>query len=205
LAFVLFGCASSAGEPAAGFMNTAVQAAYLPLSGAAFLVMEGHGAAVVIAPGIAVTNAHNANLVESRDIIGTSVENDLLFFRTRNTATLPQATPYAGEQVVAYGQGADNGLRDAFGTVKVVNAPVLPNCPTCHVQKAFTFESIDGRADAGPGFSGGPVVDRATGALVGITFGFRDIGDMRLMYAYDMARVRAELSAVRNGHSVAQK
>jgi S1-C subfamily serine protease len=205
LALVLFGCASSAGEPAAGFMNSAIQAAYLPLSGSAYLVMEGHGAAVVIAPGIAVTNAHNANIMDSKDIIGTSTENDLMFFRVRNVATLPQAEPYAGEQVVAYGQGTDDGLRDAFGTVKIVNAPVLPNCPTCHVQKAFTFESTDGRADAGPGFSGGPVIDRATGALIGITFGFRDIGDARQMYAYDMTRVRAELSAVRNGHSVAQK
>jgi S1-C subfamily serine protease len=206
LALVLFGCASSAGEPAAGFMNTSVQAAYMPLSGAAYLVMEGHGAAVVIAPGIAVTNAHNANLVSSRDIIGKSAENDLMFFRVRNNATLPEATPYRDEQVVAYGQGLDDGLRAAYGTVKIVNAPVLPNCPVCHVQKAFTFESIAGRADAGPGFSGGPVVDRATGALVGITFGFRDDdkSNTRLMYAYDMQRVRTELSAVESGRSMAR-
>ena len=205
LAFVLFGCASSAGEQAAGFVNPAVQAAYLPLSGMAYLVMEGHGAAVVIAPGIAVTNAHNSNLVDSRDVIGTSVEYDLMFFRTRNNAAMPEAVPYAGEQVVAYGQGTDDELRDAFGTVKLVNAPVLPNCDTCHVQRAFTFEASDGRADAGPGFSGGPVIDRATGALVGITFGFRDTGSARLMYAYDMQRVHAELSAIRSGHAMAQK
>jgi hypothetical protein len=205
LALVLFGCATSAGEPAAGFMNSAVQAAYLPLSGAAYLVMEGHGAATVIASGIAATNAHNANLVSDRDMIGTSTEYDLLFFRTRSAATLPEAQPYVGEQVVAYGQGIDDGLRDAYGTVRLINAPVLPNCPTCHVQKAFTFESIAGRADAGPGFSGGPVIDRATGALVGITFGFRDLGATRLMYAYDMARVRTELSAFRSARSVAQK
>lgn len=205
LALVLFGCTSSAGEPAAGFMNFAVQAAYLPLSGAAYLVMEGHGAAVVIAPGIAVTNAHNANLIGRSDVIGTSVENDLMFFRIPNTATLPESAPYAGEQVVAYGQGTDDSLRDAYGTVKIIDAPVLPNCATCHVQKAFTFEAVAGRADAGPGFSGGPVVDRATGALVGITFGFRDTGDIRLMYAYDMAQVRTELSMARNGQAVAQK
>jgi hypothetical protein len=206
LALVLFGCANSAGEPAAGFMNSAVQASYLPLSGAAYLVMEGHGAAVVIGPGIAVTNAHNANLLPSRDIIGASTENDLMFFRVKNTATLPEAAPYSGEAVVAYGQGLDDGLRAAYGTVKIVNAPVLPNCPACHVQKAFTFESIEGRADAGPGFSGGPVVDRATGVLVGITFGFRDDdkSNTRLMYAYDMSRVRAELSGVENGHVAAR-
>jgi S1-C subfamily serine protease len=207
LALVLFGCASSAGEPAAGFMNTAVQAAYLPLSGAAYLVMEGHGAAVVIAPGIAVTNAHNANLIASHDIIGTSVENDLMFFRVKSGTPLPEAAPFRDEQVVAYGQGLDDGLRAAYGTVKIVNAPVLPNCATCHVQKAFTFESIAGRADAGPGFSGGPVVDRTTGALVGITFGFRDDdkSNTRLMYAYDLQRVRAELSAIESGRAVAQK
>jgi hypothetical protein len=205
LALVLFGCAMSAGEPAAGFMSPAVEAVYLPLSGAAYLVMEGHGAAVVIAPGIAATNAHNGNLVSSRDVIGTSTEYDLMFFRTKNNATLPEAQPYVGELVVAYGQGTDDSLRDAFGTVRLINAPVLPNCPTCHVQKAFTFVSTDGRANAGPGFSGGPVIDRATGALVGITFGFTDAGDTRLMYAYDMARVRTELSAIRNAHSVAQK
>jgi S1-C subfamily serine protease len=207
LALVLFGCASSAGEPAAGFMNTAVQAAYLPLSGAAYLVMEGHGAAVVIAPGIAVTNAHNANLVASHDVIGTSTENDLMFFRVKSGAPLPETPPFRDEQVVAYGQGLDDGLRAAYGTVKIVNAPVLPNCSACHVQKAFTFESVDGRADAGPGFSGGPVIDRSTGALVGITFGFRDDdkSNTRLMYAYDMQRVRAELSAIESGHVTAQK
>ena len=188
-------------------MNSAVQSAYLPLSGSAYVVMEGHGAATVIAPGIAVTNAHNANLVDSHDVIGTSVEYDLMFFRTQNKATLPEAAPYLGEQVVAYGQGTDDNLRDAYGVVRITNAPVLPNCPTCYVQKAFTFEALRGRADAGPGFSGGPVVDRATGMLVGITFGFRDLdnGSPRLMYAYDMARVRTELSAIKSSPAMARK
>jgi hypothetical protein len=30
---------------------------------------------------------------------------------------------------------------------------------------------------------------------VGITFGYKDSGHQRLIYAYDMSRVRAELSA----------
>ena len=48
--------------------------------------------------------------------------------------------------------------------------------------------------NAGPGFSGGPVID-ATGKLIGITFGYKDQGGKRLIYAYDVARVLAELSA----------
>jgi S1-C subfamily serine protease len=179
LAPVLFGCAS-AGKPASGFLNASIRAAYLPLSGSAYVVLEGHGAGVVIAPGIAVTDAHNANLVDARDVIGISTEYDLMFFRTRKAASLPQAAPRPGERVIAYGQGTNDGLRMATGVVRTLDAPVLPNCPTCHIQKAFTYE-----ADAGKGFSGGPVVDATTGALVGITFGFRDVGKTRLMYAYD--------------------
>ena len=70
-------------------------------------------------------------------------------------------------------------------------AAALPG--TCAVQHAFVFE-----AKGGKGFSGGPVVDAKTGRLLGIVFGFRDgIDDHtpghRLMYAYDMNRVFAEL------------
>jgi hypothetical protein len=39
------------------------------------------------------------------------------------------------------------------------------------------------------------VLDSA-GRLVGITFGCREAGKERLIYAYDMERVRAELSAL---------
>ena len=39
------------------------------------------------------------------------------------------------------------------------------------------------------------------GRLVGITFGYKDEGGNRLIYAYDMARVRAELSACQNGRN----
>ena len=66
------------------------------------------------------------------------------------------------------------------------------HAPACGVQHAFTFE-----ADAGPGFSGGPVVDATDGRLVGIVFGFQDEKDGgRLMYAYDMDRVAKELAIV---------
>ena len=52
-------------------------------------------------------------------------------------------------------------------------------------------------ANAGEGFSGGPVVDAATGAVIGITFGFKDDKRRarrgRRMYAYDIALVLDEM------------
>ena len=63
-----------------------------------------------------------------------------------------------------------------------------PTEPGFAIARWFTFEG-----DAGPGFSGGPVVD-AKGRLVGITFAYKDVGTRRLIYAYDMARVQAELN-----------
>ena len=63
-------------------------------------------------------------------------------------------------------------------------------CAGCTAPAYFTFAG-----NAGPGFSGGPVLD-AAGRLVGITFGYKDEGHERLIYAYDMSRVQAELSAL---------
>jgi hypothetical protein len=76
-------------------------------------------------------------------------------------------------------------LRIAQGVVKEIK-----QCPGCTAPAYFVFAG-----NAGPGFSGGPVLDR-TGRLVGITFGYKDQGRERLIYAYDMSRVRAELSAL---------
>jgi hypothetical protein len=41
------------------------------------------------------------------------------------------------------------------------------------------------------------VID-ADGRLIGITFGYKDEGKNRLIYAYDMARVRAEFSRLKS-------
>ncbi|HXL99790.1 MAG TPA: serine protease [Rhizomicrobium sp.] len=192
LAAFLAGC-SSAGEPSAGFAFPAIASAYLPLSGARDIIFEGHGAGMVIGSGIAVTNAHNANLVDSTSVIGASVDYDLLFFRTAAGPPLPVARPWIAEEVIAYGQGTDGSLREARGRMTALDAPVLARCPTCSIQHAFTFE-----ADAGPGFSGGPVVDATDGKLVGIVFGYQDEKDGgRLMYGYDMNRVETELSQAR--------
>ena len=198
----LFGCSTfeTWGQPAKGFLTPAIARAYLPLEGSAYWVLEGRGAGMVIAPGIAVTNAHNANLVDSQEVIGTSSDYDLLFFRTAKQIPPPQALPWAGEQVIAYGEGRDGTLRMARGVVRWTDAPVVARCKGCGVQHAFAFE-----ADAGPGFSGGPVVDARSGLMIGIVFGFRDDSPEthgRLMYAYDMRLVMAELSAVRHAAAV---
>ncbi len=177
LMLALGGCASY-GEPASGFLNAQIASAYIPLR-KDDLWAERDGAAVVVAPGVAATNAHNANLVEPASVIGALSDYDLLYFRTSQTATLPAAAPSDGEAVIAYGQGSDGSLRMSRGTIK----RFWP--------AAFGYVS-----DAGPGFSGGPVVDAKTGALVGITYGYLDNTDAggRLMVAYKADFVIAELA-----------
>jgi len=153
-----------------------IAAAYIPLHrGGA--ISHAEGAAMVIAPGVAVTNRHNRDLLSSDLLIGAAKDYDLLFFRDRRSAAPMTAAPMIGEAVTAYGQGADADLRQAHGVVRAIRAPDY-----------FTFAG-----DAGPGFSGGPVLD-ASGKLIGITFGYKDEGPERLIYAYPMARVLDEYS-----------
>ena len=190
---LLLAACSSAGEPAYSFVNPQVASAFIPLSGSRGVFFTGFGAATVIGRGIAVTNAHNANLLDPDTVIATSMQYDLMFFHTDTGAALPAARPWVAEEVIAYGEGANGDLRVARGRVVTLDAPVVARCATCGVQHAFTFE-----ANAGPGFSGGPVVDATTGALVGIVFGFDDEKNGgRLMYAYDMDRVNKELAVAR--------
>jgi S1-C subfamily serine protease len=193
LALVLAGCEGPAGEPAAGFATRDIASAYLPLAGSFYLIFKADGAAMSLGEGIAVTNAHNANLIDSKSIIGTSTDYDLLFFHSdKAAAKVPRRPPVMGERVIAYGQGRDGGLRQALGVVTSLDAPVKARCARCKIQSAFTFEG-----DAGPGFSGGPVIDAADGHLVGIVFGYVDEAkDKRLIYAYPMARVLAELDRI---------
>jgi hypothetical protein len=176
------------GEAAPGFANAALDAAYIPLRAATGFFSHGFGAGVVIAPGVAVTNAHNANLLAGDAVIGKAAEGDLLFFRTGRRATLPQATPRPGEAVIAYGQGAHEGLRMAEGRIYRSNG------------EAFSY-----RAQAGKGFSGGPVIDARDGRLLGITYGFSDAktqrGTQRYMLAYTMGFVMAQWA--RLGHEKA--
>lgn len=180
------GCAGSSGAPATSIVQPEIAAAYLPLHGRVHLGLDSaNGAAVVIAPGIAVTNAHNANLLEPKSVIGMRQDYDLLFFRTSKTASPPTAAPVIGQSVTAYGQGGDSELRVAHGVVREIK-----ECSGCTAPAYFVFAG-----DAGPGFSGGPVLD-GSGRLIGVTFGYKDEGRQRLIYAYDMSRVLAELSAL---------
>jgi len=183
LCLALAGCAHSSGQPAARVAEPAIAAAYRALHGRVHLGIDpAEGAAVVIAPGIAVTNQHNDEMVDARLVIGAAAQSDLLFFRVQTSAAPPRAQPVVGGRVTAYGQGADAELRIAHGTVHDIATEA-----GFAIARWFTFEG-----DAGPGFSGGPVVDRQ-GRLVGITFAYKDEGAKRLIYAYDMARVQAEL------------
>jgi len=178
------GCAASSGQPAARIAEPDIAAAYIPLVRRFDLGLEkAAGAAVVFAPGIAATNAHNANLIDRKDVIGQVQDYDLLYFRTARSAQPATAEPVVGAMVTAYGEDTRHDLRVAHGTVRQI-----VTCAGCDAPAYFTFA-----ADAGPGFSGGPVVD-ASGHLVGITFGFKDEGGKRLIYAYDMRRVQAEFS-----------
>ena len=179
LLLAVCGCAPSSGAPATVITQLDIAASYLPLHARVHLGIDSaEGAAVVIAPGIAVTNAHNENLLNPKTVIGTRQDYDLMFFRTARSAA-PQTA------ATAYGQGADRELRVAHGTVREIKT-----CAGCTAPAYFTFAG-----NAGPGFSGGPVLDGA-GRLVGITFGYKDVKSERLIYAYDMARVWAELAAV---------
>ena len=184
IALGLSGCGGeSYGTAASGFFMPQIGDAYIPLAGGNFF---GHGAAaaVVIAPGIAVTNAHNSNIIDAASVIGGPHDYDLLYFRTAKTATLPTSAPVDGEAVISYGQGIDGSLRVSRGVI----SKFWP--------AAFGFV-----CDAGPGFSGGPVMDAKTGALVGITYGYLDQPDsaQRLMVAYNMAFVASEYAGLKAG------
>ncbi|MEI9991501.1 MAG: hypothetical protein WDM86_15840 [Rhizomicrobium sp.] len=191
LALALGGCATASGEPSASFVNSEVARSYIPLEGRTYAVMENRGAAFVLAPGIAVTNAHNGDFLGDAAVIGTSRNYDLLFFRVDRAASPVYGQPIVGERVIAYGQGPHGEVREARGVVSLLDRAVEARCETCIVQGAFIYEG-----NAGPGFSGGPVVDAISGAIVGVTFGYNDENGHRLMYAYPMSRVRNELAAI---------
>jgi hypothetical protein len=189
---LLGGCASS-GLPSAGIVSPAVAEAYLPLSRWNIdfeSVGARHAAAVVIAPHIAVTNAHNANLLPPEAILAQS-DYDLLFFSTEKATPPAFAKPREGLPVIAYGDGADGSLREARGSVRALRDPVMPRCEGCRVQPSFAFD-----ADGGPGFSGGPLVDVKSGAVVGIVFGYCEgdsICGAKRMFAFDMEVVMTEM------------
>jgi S1-C subfamily serine protease len=179
-------CATPSGQLVSAIAEPQIASAYLPLGKRQILGLEkAAGAAVVILPGVAVTNAHNLNLIDRKSLIGTARQSDLAFFQVGEGAPAATAAVRVGEPVIAYGQDTDGGLRIAHGMVtEIAQLPGYADSPY------FIFDG-----NAGPGFSGGPVIDGA-GRLVGITFGYRDQGGKRRIYAYGMARVMAEFSAL---------
>jgi hypothetical protein len=193
-ALVACGCATSSGERATAFHDSRIAGAYLPLSTTNFLIDTRRGAAVFLAPDIAVTVAHNANLLKSAEVIGQSASYDLLFFRPGRTGSpVASGEPRLNERVLAYGEGAHGELRVGNGVVTVLAAEVRPLCASCPLQIAFTF-----KGNAGKGFSGGPVIDADDGHLLGIVFGYRE-GEPRSIYAYDMRLVTEELAKIEKG------
>ena len=179
------------GDPSAGFSDARMTEAYIPLGTREMLLINRWGAAVAIAPHVAVTNAHNANLLPADLILGEARDYDLLFFRTDREVMPPILGTRVGRAVIGYGQGRDGSVREVHGTVTTLATPVAARCAECPEQRALTFD-----AQAGPGFSGGPLVDAQTGALIGVIFGYRD-GEAndggRRMFAYDIGLVRAEM------------
>ena len=185
----LMGC--SAGVASPGFIETRLMDAYVPLSMRSWLLSGRWAAGVAVAPNIAVTNAHNENLIPPQMVLARSRDYDLLFFRADHAAPAPMGKPQVGEYVIAYGQGSIDDLREAKGEISGLDEYVAPRCPDCRAQRAITFD-----AEAGGGFSGGPVVDAKSGAVLGITFGYLDgkaSSGGRRMYAYDIDLVLGEM------------
>jgi len=186
---VLLGC--SAGRPSAGFVNARLMDVYIPLSERRILIFNRWAAGFAIAPHVGVTNDHNLGLIPPERVLARSRDYDLLFFRTEVSMPAAAAAAQPGEEVIAYGQGRDDELREAKGAVSGLDQSVAPRCPGCAMQRVLVFD-----AEAGGGFSGGPVVDAQSGAVLGVTFGYLDgkgQGGGRRMYAYDMALVIEEM------------
>src|SRR5215510_6136291 len=91
---------------------------YVPLSESINPRIGRYGAGLVISPGIAVTNAHNANLLPPNAVLARSPDYDLLFFRTGRAAVPAFKRAYVGEAVIAYGNGAGNPMRAEKGVVR---------------------------------------------------------------------------------------
>ena len=170
----------------------ALAQAYIPLQREILWVAEGDAGAVALGGGIAVTVAHAKPLVPSDKVIGTSTDYDLMFFRTdHDGVALPIDEPRVGTKVVSYAHYEDEFYR-AQGTIIALDAPVKARCETCVIQATLAFDG-----NAGPGYSGGPVVDAQTGKLLGIVFGYIDKPEGgRTIYAYPMSRVFEELKKI---------
>src|ERR1700680_1798246 len=105
LSFALAGCSvfgdSSYGQPSAGLKTSALTGAYVSLDTPHLLVFERWGAAVVVAPHVAATNAHNLNMVPAGALLAVSRDYDLVFFRTDRKTTPETAAAVSGQAIIA--------------------------------------------------------------------------------------------------------
>jgi len=187
---LLTGCAAY-GIRSAQFVTPELNDAYIPLYARTRLGSSNCAAAIVVAPHVAVTNDHNLNLLSQDMVLARSPAYDLLFFRTERTKVPLIASPQIGQMVIAYGQDGRMGRREAKGVVRELNARAAARCADCPERQTITYD-----AEAGEGFSGGPVVDLSSGAVVGMTVGYLDGAAEdggRRMYAIDMDFVMAEM------------
>ena len=113
-----------------------------------------------IAPNIAVTNDHNLNLLSPRHGAGTlaGLRPSVLPHRAR-AAPLQITSPQVGQTVIAYGQDGQSRRREAQRhRARARCARSCASATDCPEQPTITFD-----AEAGEGFSGGPVVDATIG------------------------------------------
>lgn len=193
LTLALSGCVTKSGVPLSGALAPDIAYAYIPLKQPSALFPESDAGAVALGGGVAVTVAHAVQMAPASALIGVAPDYDLAFFHTdRDKAALSEGEPRLGAKVVSYAHYEDT-LYHAEGVVTALAARVKARCETCAEQTAFAFEG-----NAGPGYSGGPVIDAESGKLVGILFGYIDQPDgKRMLYAYSMSRVREELGKVK--------
>jgi hypothetical protein len=188
-AALLAGCSTAMRSIA--FVTPELNDAYIPLYMGTVIGSSKFAAAVVVAPNVAVTNDHNLNLLSGDMVLARSPAYDLLFFRTERTRVPLIASPRVGQAVIAYGQNGKSRRREAKGVVRQLDARAIALCADCPERPTITYD-----AEAGEGFSGGPVVDVASGAVIGITVGYLDGAAEdggRRMYAMGMDFVMAEM------------
>jgi hypothetical protein len=188
---MLAGCASAPKTVAPSPPPAPLSGTYVPLRGNVYVVFVGSGAGVVLADSMAVTRVENVAALDPKTIVGKSADFDLLLFAAEKTLVdVPTAEPFAGEAVVAYGQGG-GALRMASGSISALEVPAAL-CGKCHAKSAFAFESNT----AGAGFVGGPVLDAKSGRLAGMVFATAENNGRHMIYAFRSSLVRTEIDTI---------